>query len=163
CHAIMDKYQLVPLSAYGKPYAPPAGKVDPAIDTKTPVRDQVNRMDAVTYFTLLAKLMKDNPPAKEDGPILEKIAKIGIVPGKDLAPPTLPAVPAQTTPEPAQKKIMAHFKPAATGLNGWIFTPKTGIYGTDYPQRALITAVGLGATRPEDAVYPPSEAAADGK
>ena len=29
CHAVMDKYQLVPLSSYGKPYTPPAGKVDP--------------------------------------------------------------------------------------------------------------------------------------
>jgi hypothetical protein len=32
--------------------------------------------------------------------------------------------------------------------NGWLFTTKTGLYGTDYLQRALITAVGLGANRP---------------
>src|SRR5215472_14651129 len=36
---------------------------DPSIDMKTAVRDQVNRMDAVTYFTLLAQLMKANPPS----------------------------------------------------------------------------------------------------
>jgi hypothetical protein len=35
---------------------------------KTPVRDQVNRMDAVDYFTLLAQLMKTNPPTQADGP-----------------------------------------------------------------------------------------------
>ena len=29
---------------------------------KTAVREQVNRMDAVEYFTLLAELMKANPP-----------------------------------------------------------------------------------------------------
>ena len=34
-HALQDKYKLVPLSAYGKPYTPPPGKVDPSIDTKT--------------------------------------------------------------------------------------------------------------------------------
>jgi hypothetical protein len=28
CHAVMDKYTLTPLSAYGKKYTPPAGKVD---------------------------------------------------------------------------------------------------------------------------------------
>ena len=42
-HAIQDQYSVVPLSAYGKPYAPRPGKVDPTIDMKTPVRDQVHQ------------------------------------------------------------------------------------------------------------------------
>ena len=62
---------------------------------------------------------------------------------------------------------MGWFKEAAAGdatlENGWIFTTKTGLYGTNYLQRALITAIGLGANRPQDAVYPTSEADADGK
>ncbi len=41
--------------------------------------------------------------------------------------------------------------------NGWLFTTKTGNYGANYLQRALITAIGLGANRPQDAVYPTSE------
>src|SRR5262249_19280241 len=49
-HAIQAKYSLVPLNAYG--YTPPKGKVDPDIDMKTPVRDQVHRMDAATYFKM---------------------------------------------------------------------------------------------------------------
>src|SRR6516162_8867112 len=53
-HELMDRYKLVPLSAYGKPYTPPAGQVDPAIDGKTAVREQVNRLDAGAYFKLLA-------------------------------------------------------------------------------------------------------------
>ena len=81
-HAIQDQYSVVPLSAYGKPYTPPKGKVDPKIDMKTPVREQVDRMDAATYFKMLAMLMKDNPPAKADAPMVEKMAKIGIVPGQ---------------------------------------------------------------------------------
>ena len=48
-------------------------------------------------------------------------------------------------------------------MNGWIFTTKAGVYGTDYLQRALVTAIGLGANRPQDAVYPTSEVGADGK
>jgi hypothetical protein len=56
-HAVQDKVSIVPLSSYGKPYAPPAGAVDPAIDMKTAVRDQVNALDATAYFTLLANLM----------------------------------------------------------------------------------------------------------
>src|SRR5215469_9404199 len=43
-HAIQDQYKLVPLSAYGKPYTPPVGSVDPAVDMKTPVREQVDRL-----------------------------------------------------------------------------------------------------------------------
>ena len=66
CHALMDQYRLVPLSAYGKTDTPAAGHVDAAVDMKTPVRDQVHRMDANAYFTLLASLMKDNPPAAAD-------------------------------------------------------------------------------------------------
>ena len=67
-HALQDEIKLVPLSSYGKPYTPPAGKVDSSIDMKTPVRDQVNKLDAVEYFTLLAELMKTNPPAAADTP-----------------------------------------------------------------------------------------------
>jgi hypothetical protein len=40
--------------------------------------------------------------------------------------------------------------------DGWFFTTKTGLYGTAYRQWALITAIGLGANRPQDAVYPTS-------
>ena len=58
---------------------------------------------------------------------------------------------------------MAHFKNAGKMENGWVFSTKTGIYGTDYLQRALITAIGLGANRPEDAIYPTSETAVNGK
>ena len=46
--------------------------------------------------------------------------------------------------------------------NGWIYDAKTGIYGTDYLNRALVTAIGLGANRVQDAVYPISLKAADG-
>jgi hypothetical protein len=163
CHAIMDKYDLRPLSAHGKEYTTPAGKVDPAIDMKTPVREQVHKMDAVAYFTLLASLLKDNPPASADAPMVEKLRKIGIVPGKDFDPTMLPAASAKRIPEAAQKQIMGHFKQGGSDLNGWIFTTRAGVYGTDYLQRAFITAIGLGANRPQDAVYPTSEVGADGK
>ena len=43
-----------------------------------------------------------------------------------------------------------------TRINGWSYTTKAGVYGTNYIQRALVTAIGLGANRPEDAVYPTS-------
>ena len=162
-HALQDQCTLVPLSSYGKPYTPPAGAVDAAQDMKTAVRDQVNRLSANEYFTLLCKLMKDNPPVAADAPELKKFEKIGIVPGKDFDPSKLNADFAKRIPEVSQDRIMLQFKinPAVKHQNGWNFTTKTGIYGTDYLMRALVTAIGLGANRPQDAVYPTSMKDAD--
>jgi hypothetical protein len=164
-HALQDQFSVVPLSSYGKPYKPEPGTVDPAIDMKTAVREQVNAMDGAAYFKLFAELLKANPPATEDAPMVAKLAKIGVVPGQDFDAAKLePAVAkgiADAT-KPAQDLIMGWLKAgiAAGDLkleNGWLFTTKTGVYGTSYLQRALITAIGLGANRPEDAVYPTSE------
>ena len=165
-HKIQDKYKLVPLSVYGKPFTQPPCQVDPSIDMNTPVRDQVNRMDAGAYFKLLASLMKDNPPAKEDAPMVANLAKIGVVPGQDFDPGKLdPAVAKglQGVPKAAFEKIMGNFKTMATVVNGWGIFLKTGLYGTNYLDRALITAIGLGANRPQDAIYPTSESDADGQ
>jgi hypothetical protein len=125
------------LSAYGKAYTPPEGKVDPSIDMKTAVRDQVNRMDAKEYFTLLAQLMKTNPPSAADAPALNSFAKIGLVPGKDFDASKLNA--------DFVKRIMLQFKVNRNvkHINGWNYVTKTGVYGTDYLVRALVTAVGL--------------------
>ncbi|WP_342726736.1 DUF1254 domain-containing protein [Bradyrhizobium sp. B097] len=164
-HRLQDEFKLVPLSSYGKPYTPPAGTVDPSIDMKTAVREQVNRMDAVAYFTLLCKLMKDNPPSAADAPQLAKFAKLGIVPGQDFDASKLKADFVKRVPEIAVDRIMLQFKvnKAITDENGWAFTTRTGIYETDYLMRALITAIGLGANRPQDAVYPTSQKDAEGR
>jgi hypothetical protein len=157
-HALQDQISVVPLSAYGKPYTPPPGTIDPSVDTKTAVRDQVNAMDAVAYFSLLAKLMKANPPAAADAPALEQFARIGLVPGQDFDPGKLPPDVAKRVPQAAFDRIMLQFKsnPSIKDINGWNYMTKTGIYGTDYLVRALVTAIGLGANRPQDAIYPTS-------
>ena len=165
-HTLQDKFSVVPLSAYGKPYTPPVGKVDPNQDMKTPVREQVNAMDGAAYFKLLAELLKTNPPAAEDAPMVVKLAKVGIVPGQDFDVSKLdPAVTKalQTVPKAAQEKIMAEFKNMGAPVNGWTYSTKLGIYGTEYLARALVTAIGLGANRGQDAIYPTSETDADGK
>ena len=164
-HALQDQVSVVPLSAYGKPYKPAAGKADPSIDMKTAVREQVNALDGAAYFKLFAELLKTNPPAAEDAPMVAKLAKLGIVPGQSFDASKLDPAVAKgigEAPKPAQDKIMRHMKEGLLTKdmrleNGWLFTTKTGLYGTNYIQRALITAIGLGANRPQDAVYPTSE------
>ena len=164
-HALQDEMAAVPLSSYGKPYTPPAGTVDSSIDKKVAVRDQLNAMDGAAYFKHFAELLKTNPPTAEDAPMVAKLAKLGIVPGQDfdaskLDPSTAAGI--AKSPKPAQDKIAAWFKEGiAAGdaklENGWLFTTKTGLYGTNYLQRATITWYGLGANLPQDAVYPTSE------
>src|SRR5262249_37489996 len=137
-HAIQDDYKLVPLSAYGKSYTPPLGRIDPNIDMKTPVRDQVNAMDAGELFNTLAHLMKDNPPAQADAPMVAKMKRLGIVPGQDFDiakadPAVLRAL--QGVPKAGVEKITSSFKTAGQHINGWVFTTHTGDYGTGYLQR----------------------------
>jgi hypothetical protein len=162
-HALQDQVSAVPLSAYGKPYTPLPGKVDPAIEMKEP-RGQVNAMDGAAYFKLFAELLKSNPPAADDAPMVARLAKIGIVPGQDFDATKLDAAVAKgiaAAPKPAQDKISNLKEAIATGdaklEHGWMFFSKTGLYGTGYRNRALITWYGLGANRPQDAVYPTSE------
>jgi hypothetical protein len=164
-HKLQDQFKLVPLSSYGKTYTPPSGSVDSSIDMKTAVREQVNKMDAVAYFSLLSKLMKHNPPVAADAPELAKFARIGIVPGQDFDASKLKADFLKRVPEVAFDRIMLQFKinKAVQNINGFVFTTKTGIYGTDYLMRAFITAIGLGANRPQDAVYPTSTKDGEGK
>jgi hypothetical protein len=165
-HALQDQCKLVPLSAYGKSYTPPPGTVDASIDMKTPVREQVNRMDAIAYFTLLAQLMKTNPPAAADAPALARFAKIGLVAGQDFDASKLRNTDfLKRVPEVAFDRIMLQFKvnKAIKDINGFAYTTKTDLYGTDYFMRALVTAIGLGANRPQDAIYPTSMKDGDGR
>ncbi|WP_027548495.1 DUF1254 domain-containing protein [Bradyrhizobium sp. WSM2254] len=164
-HKLQDECKLVPLSFYGKPYTPPAGAVDPSIDMKTAVREQVNRMTAKEYFTLLAKLMKDNPPAQADAPELAKFAKIGLVAGQDFDANKFDPAFEKRVPQVAFDRIMLQFKigKPVKHINGFGYDDVTGIYGTDYLNRAFVTAIGLGANRIQDAVYPTSQKDAEGK
>jgi hypothetical protein len=163
-HALQDQMTAVPLSAYGRPYTPPPAQVNPAIDMRTAVRDQVNALSATEYFSLLATLMKRNPPAPADRPHIARFARIGLVPGQDFDASKLRADFASRIPSVSFDRIMLQFRinSAVRDINGWAYTTKTGIYGTDYLMRALITAIGLGANRPQDAIYPTSLKDADG-
>ena len=164
-HALQDQCKLVPLSAWGKDYTPPAATVDPKVDMKTAVREQVNALDAVSYFTLLAELMKTNPPVATDAAAVARFARIGLVPGQDFDKSKLNADFVARIPHIAFDRIMLQLKvgKSVKNVNGWLYDTVTGIYGTDYLNRALVTAIGLGANRPQDAIYPMSMKDADGR
>ena len=154
-HELQAKYKLFPLSSLGKDYKPAPGKVDPSIDMKTSVRDQVDALKGGDYFALLAKLMGDNPPAAADATIVAKMAKIGIVPGQPFDTNKAPAAVIDAAPKAGQAAIKANLAEALKKeVNGWLVMTQTGSYGTNYVWRAVVTAVGLGANLAKDAVYP---------
>jgi hypothetical protein len=158
-HALQAQLSLVPLSAYGTKYTPPAGTVNPGYEFKGSVRDNVDAMSANDYFSLFADLMKTNPPVlPQDAAIVAEMAKIGIVPGQSFDASKLDAATRQAidaAPKSAQAKVAAFAKNGGlTQKNGWLNTSLTGIYGTHYTDRAFVTAIGLGANRKQDAQYP---------
>ena len=114
----------------------------------TPVRKQVNQLDAATFFNRLALLLKDNPPAKEDAPLIAKFAQIGIVPGLPFDQTKLNPTILATVEKAAQDKIRGYLDKGLIETNGWTYTKVTGRYGNNYVDRALVAAIGLGANTP---------------
>lgn len=165
-HAFQDGLRAVPLSAWGTDaYTPPIGEVDPELDMSAPP-DQVEAMDAVTYFETFAELMKVHPPHANDYPILDRMARIGLVAGESYdasAQPVEIRAALEAAPEAALPRIKAAWKNAGVEANGWRTNlTAIGTYGADYLRRAGVAYGGLGANVPEDAVYPTAFADANG-
>jgi hypothetical protein len=166
-NALQKNFKLVPLSFYGKPYDPPAGTIDPkAPSVKDIVRNLISAMDTQTYFSMLAKSMAVNPPAlPEDAPILEKMAKIGLVPGEPFELSKLPPDVQKALADvgkTAYAPIAEEQKKGGKTVNGWLVSTGTGAYGTNFLWRAGVAAYGWGANLQEDAVYPSTRVDADG-
>jgi len=157
-HAIQKQFRLTPLSAFGKPYTPQPGSVDPNVDMTTPPIEQVAKMDAATFFGRLATLMKTNPPPAADAPALTKLAKVGLIPGQDFDLTRLdPAVARGLTNvvQTALSKLEEAAKTTGAPVNGWRVPPANlANYGTDYGTRAVVALIGLGANLTADAIYP---------
>jgi hypothetical protein len=165
-NSLQKQYKLTPLSIWGKSYVPPGDvPVAAGVDAKTAPLAQMQKMDAGAFFGRLARLLKDNPPAKADGPMVEKLKALGIEPGKDFDI-------GKIDPDTAKglQRAMGGFEILEKGVkklkteNGWIVMPKNmGDYGTDYETRAGIALVGLGAIQPHDVAYPTAFIDGDGK
>jgi hypothetical protein len=162
-NALQAQLKITPLSAWGSSFTPVAPLVDPNPGFSMTDKPQtvILAMSTEDYFTRMANLMAGAaPPAAEDAPMLARMAKIGIAPGKPFEMSKLdPAVQAalKDIPQLALKKIEANHAGLGKIVNGWIVTTGLGIYGTDYMKRAVVAAFGWPANRQQDAVYPYTE------
>ncbi|HTA40388.1 MAG TPA: DUF1254 domain-containing protein [Candidatus Acidoferrales bacterium] len=164
-HKLQNEMSATPLSMYGKPYTPPAATVDPAIDMKTPIVEQVNALSGMDFFKIFASLLQANPPAAADAPMVAKLADLGIVPGQPLDTSKLsPAIVAamNAAPAAALPRMQGMMKSAGRVENGWAVFTTLGDYGTSYDLRAFVALIGLGANLAKDAIYPATVAPLDG-
>lgn len=158
-HRLQDQYKLVPLSSYGKPYrfkAPPV--VNNGISMVESPQKVISGFGLVGYFNMLTELMGSvAPPAPEDAPLLARMAKLGIIPGKPfdlnaLSPEVRAAL--QSIPQDALNEMVGKWEALGQMRNGWRVTSVGGRYGTDYLLRASWAARGWPSQLPEVSVYP---------
>jgi hypothetical protein len=166
-HKIQDGYTITPLSQLGRAPQPVTATIDPTVDMKTPPMTQVDTMSAAKYFTYAAELMKLHPPHITDQPIVARMRRIGVVPGKSFdigkADAAVKRALERAAPD-ALKAMRAKIPTLARVVNAWQMNTDTmGVYGNFYLKRAIVALVGLGANLPEDAVYPLNLGDADGK
>jgi hypothetical protein len=157
-HQWQQQLKAVPLSRFGSAYTPPAGRVDPTIDMKTPPVVQVARLSPQAFFALAADSMRYNPPHAADYAMLARMERLGLVAGQrfDLAQasPVVQRALARAAPD-ALKRIVERGRFRYARKDGWSYAQaNVGTYGNDYLMRAFIAYAGLGALPPEEAIYP---------
>lgn len=147
-----------------------AGKV-PQDKAWTPVAvrpmppiEQMQAMDIETFYSRLAQLMVANPPAKADGPMLVKLQRIGVEPGKPVKWGITDRWAIALGRWIADFTIAKELKKPRDLMRGWATPPSVlGQYGTFYNTRAVVAMVGLGANLPQDATYPNTRVDAQGQ
>jgi hypothetical protein len=159
-NALQAQYKVTPLSSWGKSstYQAPAVNPNPGFSMTDKPQDVINAMDTSAYFNMMAKLMcKAAPPAAEDGPMLAKMATIGLESCKPFDLTKLDAATQAVLKDTGKVgfgRIEANQKNLGREENGWTITVGLGVYGTDYMKRAVVAAFGWPANLQDDAVYP---------
>jgi hypothetical protein len=121
-HKIQAGYKIAPLSRWSKQAERATGKIDPAVDMKTPPKIQVDTMPGGKFFAYAAEVLKLQPPHLTDQPIIALMRRVGIEPGKSFdINKTEPAVKQalESVPGNAQRLMAWKLKTLARVVNGW--------------------------------------------
>jgi hypothetical protein len=157
-HKVQAGYKVTPLSQWGKPPQPATAAVDSGVDMKTPPKIQVDTMPAAKYFAYAAEILKLQSPHLTDQPIVARMKRIGLEPGKSFDFDQADAAVRkglESVPDEAQALMAWKVPTLARVVNGWSMNTDTmGVYGDYYLKRAIVSQFGLGANVPEDAIYP---------
>ena len=162
-HRLQDALSLRRLAVDGAPPSPPPSPATPGL-AATPPAQQMREMGTLAFFTRLAALMVDNPPAAADAPMLARLAQIGVAPGRPPQWGWLQHNSVSLGRWLADFKVAQALKQPRALVRGWATPPANlGQYGTDYTTRAVVAMVGLGANLPADAMYPNAQVDGEGR
>ena len=152
--ALQGQLRLVPQTQRSRraPAEAAAAVPLPLPGSERSAQQAVAALDTAVAFEALAHLLGGSaPPATADAPLLQRIAAIGLEPGKpfriDALEPAVQAALADTGAR-MQRRLAALqsqlFSPAGT----WQVAPAGGDFGTDYLRRAAVAAWQWPGTEP---------------
>lgn len=152
--ALQDGLILTPLAQWNQPAQSQQIKADSTLDTRSPVREQVESMPTDAYFTYAAQLLRKNPPHAADQPLLARLRRVGLVPGRQWDFDKLDHATKQGMRRgmrAGRERLQAATAAPARTASGWITTePASGAYGTDYLRRARATQNEPATRLPEE-------------
>ena len=118
----------------------------------------VDKLSAIEFFDALSKLINTQGTLTEDKAAIENLENLGL--NLSIEKDTYLANPVKSWLMNkafgiAKKKIKERLTDRSDNENGWMVR-RSGIgrYGNNYPIRAAVAMIGLGALAPEEAVYP---------
>ena len=166
-HKVQDAYTITLLSHLDNTSQPVTATIDTTVDMDTPPMTEIENMAVGEYFAYAAELLKVNPPHITDQPIVARMRRIGIEPGKSFDLGKFdPGVQRALKRAPAAvfMAMKAKLPTLARVVNAWqVNTDAMGVYGNNYLKRAIVAWFGLGANLPEDVVQLINLGDADGK
>lgn len=158
---LQEHFKLMPLSSWqGQPGGPatPVAMVElPRLELSPSPDRQVATWSQDEFFATFCRLLKDNPLASADAPMMQRIQATGLL-GEGCT--------AQLSPlrkfgsALGYRKVQEALANARQLLeelptyNGWRIGYDLGEYGTRYEQRAVVAKIALGANLAADAIYP---------
>lgn len=120
-----------------------------------PPLDQVEKMDAITFFKKFSQLMKKNPPLPEDSGMVIKLKELGIIPGRSFDSSQFTTdeiiVLNEGTKQGFEEIEETSFTSEAP-VNGWRMLRFKG-HKENYLRRAATAMFLLGLNQAQDAVY----------
>ncbi len=159
---VQEGYEVQPLSAWLMQPAPaPAPFLDfPKIDKETAKRD---------FFAYLGFVLQFAPPGPEEKAIRDKLARIGVGPGRSLELRELS--PEQRTAvaegmKAGEEKVEAKVAAAGKRINGWNIASVFGdraYYNGDWLLRAAAAKAGIYGNDAVEAMYPMTRWTPDGE
>jgi hypothetical protein len=163
--ALQARLRIVPQTARAR-REPAAAAPAPLSVPGTP-QQQVAALDTAAAFELLAHLMgRAAPPAVADEPLLQRMAAIGIEPGKpfrmDVLEPAVQAALADTGAR-MQRRLTGLRPQVFAQAGSWQAPPAGGDFGTDYARRAAVAALQWPGADPRQLLEMSTRSDAEGR